>query len=211
MKNIHRTPTTWNEKADSLLKVSKNTWTRVSQKTNQQWNKTWQMSTWKLLCIAIHQGNTNENCRVLTHTHEADWNLKAESNRTPHVGEDAEQLAFPFVLVEVSVNTASLKNGLPNPSKTQHTPTLWPALGNMPKRNEHLCALKDLCENIHSSFTPSSQQPEAMSKSINRRMDESYGVSKKRMLLAIKKTWVLINAVTQVNLTDMILSERTLK
>ena len=84
------------------------------------------------------------------------------------------------MLADVSVSIASLKNGLPNPSKTRYTPTHNLLLGNIPKRNEHLCALKDLCENTHSSFTPNSQQLEMMGKSINRRMDKLFMVYQKR-------------------------------
>lgn len=140
-----------------------------------------------MLYIITHKGNTNKNGNQSTaRTPERlkFKGLKAKIKRMPNVGEDAEQLEFLLLLAEVSINTACLKNGLPEPSKTQYTPTL----GYLPKRNECLCPLKDLYENIHSSFIPNTQQLETMRMSINRRMDRLFMVYQKmECYVAIRK------------------------
>lgn len=60
-----------------------------------------------------------------TYTHTKQPKRKARNGKDATCGED-EQLEFPLELVDASVNTASLKNGLPNPSETPYTPT-WVA------------------------------------------------------------------------------------
>ena len=164
------------KKAGSLLKMSKKTWTRVSQKEKKKkknsGNKTckWahgSCSTSSGRCgdisdmISGRCGDINDmisgRCRDINDTisGRCRWELPSTYTHTRHLhtpqalthtpgtythfkrpkrkgwngkdaacGEDAEQLEFPLELVEASVSTASLKNGLPNPSKTPYTPTL---------------------------------------------------------------------------------------
>ena len=121
-----------------------------------------------------YQGDADENCRALTHTpgtythpkhlhtHQAlthissDQNVKAEMERTP-----------PVVRMQSSWSSHW------SWWRRQSVQPLWRMvcqilvklhihllLGNIPTRNEHLCAPKDLCENTHGSFTPNSQQLE---------------------------------------------------
>lgn len=180
MKNIYRTPTTENEKGRQPLKNEQKDLNKSFTKgKKQQWK---QDTADEPMGVALRHCSSGrrEWKPPSTYTHHADWSVKAEAERVP-----------PVLRMQGSWSSHSCWQ------RCQSVQPLWRTvcqilaklnihlpynllLGNIPKRNEHLCALKDLCENTHSSFTPNSQQLEMMGKSINRRMDKLFMVYQKR-------------------------------
>ena len=123
-----------------------------------QWYDIREMRRYQWYDIREMQMRTAEHL----HTHQAlthissDQNVKAEMERTP-----------PVVRMQSSWSSHW------SWWRRQSVQPLWRMvcqilvklhihllLGNIPTRNEHLCAPKDLCENTHGSFTPNSQQLE---------------------------------------------------